>query len=77
MRRDLRNQGSDQGLDLISDRADRLQSLPCRIGQLLVQVPLAWKIGAGIPAPHRDDDIAIFHRCHDNWINFTGRLRAS
>ena len=62
MGRDLLDQGANQDFDLISNRADRLQGAPCRVGHLPVQVPLARKIGADIPAPHRDDDIAILHR---------------
>jgi hypothetical protein len=51
------DQAPDPLPDLVADRPHRIDSLPGRIVQLPVEVTLARKQQAGIPAPHRDDDV--------------------
>ena len=51
----------DMGLDVFADRADNLERLICRVGDLPVLIALARIDRAGVAATHRDDHISGLH----------------
>ena len=50
-------QAADPLFDVVADRADRVDGLAGRVGQVPVLVALAGEERAGVAAAHRDDDV--------------------
>src|SRR5437588_12089724 len=44
-------------VDVVDDGSDGLDGAPRRVGQVPVEVVLAWVVGAGVAAAHGDDHV--------------------
>src|SRR5690606_20480635 len=53
----LLQQFYDVGADAVADGPHRLDPLACGVGQVPVQVALAWEERAGVAAPHGDHHV--------------------